>query len=240
MWIFELLVWIKKDSKKSQVDLKRVVKIIVACRGGGQRKWTAPREKKTSILFVIRKHFTFYSDIQGAYSQYQVTQTFTHKYWRYMNTSRFPKNHPKKIEAGKLNPKIPPQSIIRSEWVLLKIILLLINWGCKLRYGFGKKIPSLLLHRITNVHKQGVSENEWQEKGSSRLSRTDIFPTNTCIRKMLMLKQSQRLPLMGLKTNHASQQLFLLITQIFIYPPVVLIDYSQFYHKCSKKKLSTT
>lgn len=69
MWIFELFVWIKKDSKKSQVDLKRVVKIIVACRGG-QENGQHPEIRIDKYFIVIRKHFTFYSDIQGAYSQY--------------------------------------------------------------------------------------------------------------------------------------------------------------------------
>lgn len=44
MWIFELLVWIKKDSKKSQVDLKRLVKIIVACEGGEKMDSTQRKE----------------------------------------------------------------------------------------------------------------------------------------------------------------------------------------------------
>lgn len=44
MWIFELFVWIKNDSKKSQVDLKRVVKLIVVCEGGEKMDSTQRKE----------------------------------------------------------------------------------------------------------------------------------------------------------------------------------------------------
>lgn len=56
-----------------------------------------------------------------------------------MNTSVSPKSTLKKLKAGKLNPKIPPQSKIRSEWVVLKIILFVDKPGLHIEIWIWKE-----------------------------------------------------------------------------------------------------